>query len=187
MWKHPYRKLFSVKKNYEQSITDDLTQIFNRRYFVEQSRQYFLQAKRENKEVALIVIDLDDFKMLNDSFGHACGDRALTTVSALLKHMCKRPLDFVARKGGDEFVIFLYSSDENFITKLCDSLMQEVSRLQFDVDETVDYLTLSIGIATSKQLQEGEGIDELVHYADMAAYQSKSSGKNTYTFYQPQS
>lgn len=173
-----------MKENYEQSITDHLTNIFNRRYFVEQSRKFFLQAKREQQHISLIVVDLDNFKKLNDAAGHIYGDKVLIQVAQTLRAYCKRPLDFVARMGGDEFVIFLYSSDMTHIQELCEQLLKSVKTLRVNSELGLDYLTLSIGAARSESLQVDEGIEELLHYADLAAYESKKSGKDKYSIHQ---
>ena len=175
-------------KAYAQELAyyDELTGLPNRRLLT-QRMEYILDiAKRENKYGALFFIDLDNFKILNDSRGHAAGDELLTQVANSLKDVF-RSEDTVARLGGDEFIILSGHLDDskeavmNQIHSLMLKLRHTLSH-HFTVQSETYHLTASIGVTTFPDM--GDTADELMKQADTAMYRAKESGRDGYHFYQ---
>ncbi|MBI5575704.1 MAG: GGDEF domain-containing protein [Deltaproteobacteria bacterium] len=158
------------------SITDGLTGLYNHREFYQQLRRELERARRYRHSVSLLIIDVDDFKRFNDSFGHLAGDLALRKISDLLRN-CARATDIVARYGGEEFAVILPESTSAGALMLAERIKTEVARHDFlpQVPGEV-HLTVSIGIYTAEEGAATE--DQLVRYADEAAYSAKSAGKN---------
>lgn len=159
---------------------DPLTQLPNRLLFTDRLDQSLLSAKRSNSSVALLFIDLDQFKEINDSFGHSLGDLLLQEVSARLQ-ACIRESDTLARLGGDEFTIITgalgRAEDASIIAQ---HLIDEFKRPCI-VDGHRLHVTLSIGISLFPD--DGINSEELLRNADTAMYRAKASGRNRYEFY----
>lgn len=155
---------------------DSLTGLLNRRAFSELLELYLGRAAYECSPLSLAYLDLDDFKTINDDFGHHGGDHVLETVGGVLTKNC-RSGDVVARIGGDEFALLLPNSErldaENLIARLRESLMQTFSSGHLAV-------TCSIGVVTFRTLPKGS--DEAMRIADSVMYRVKSQGKNAVDF-----
>lgn len=158
------------------SITDGLTGLCNHREFYQMLRRELERARRYRHTVSLLIIDVDDFKKFNDRFGHLAGDLALKKISDLLKQ-CARATDVVARYGGEEFAIILPESTASGALMLAERIKTEIGLHNFlpQVPGEV-HLTVSIGIYTAEEGAVTE--DQLVGYADEAAYSAKNMGKN---------
>lgn len=158
------------------SITDGLTGLFNHREFYQQLRRELERARRYRHTVSLLIIDVDDFKIFNDRFGHLAGDLALRKISDILRH-CARATDIVARYGGEEFAVILPESTPAGALMLAERIKTEVGIHNFlpQVPGEI-HLTVSIGIYTAEEGAVSE--DQLVGYADQAAYSAKGAGKN---------
>ncbi|HSB35012.1 MAG TPA: GGDEF domain-containing protein [Nitrospirota bacterium] len=158
------------------SITDGLTGLFNHREFYQQLHRELERARRYRHTVSLLIIDVDDFKLFNDRFGHLAGDLALRKISDLLRQ-CARATDIVARYGGEEFAVILPESTSAGALMLAERVKTEVANHNFlpQVPGEV-HLTVSIGIYSAEEGAVTE--DQLVSYADEAAYSAKHSGKN---------
>lgn len=159
---------------------DTLTQLPNRRQFEEHLSIVINSSKRNNQSIAVMYIDLDQFKDTNDSFGHPAGDKLIRDVSArLLKTV--RQSDLVARLGGDEFAIILNphksKSNTEFVAK---KILAELNK-PFLIEKQQIFSGGSIGISIYPE--HGENITELVKNADAAMYKAKSMGRNSYQFY----
>jgi diguanylate cyclase (GGDEF)-like protein/PAS domain S-box-containing protein len=164
---------------------DSLTGLPNRVLFHERLEQAIAHASRNNQYVALLFLDLDRFKHVNDSVGHAGGDILLKEVATRLKG-CVRSSDTVARTGGDEFIVLLsdISTEKDLLTvteKLACQLVDVISH-PFYIDSLEFYVSVSIGI-TSFPI-DGNNIDYLVRNADVAMYYAKNRGRNRYEYYQ---
>lgn len=167
---------------------DQLTQLPNRQLLMEKLESARLHSERNHKYGAILYLDLDDFKTLNDTRGHDVGDKFLILVSQRLSQ-CIRKTDTVARIGGDEFVIIFEHLDTELeqATHKCDFLCQKIlSNLTqpYTIDNIEHFSTLSIGVTLF--YGEDKSIDELLKHADLAMYQAKNSGKNTYRFFNPE-
>lgn len=165
-----------IEKLKEQSETDYLTGLPNRRAFITKARSVLAQAMRYRFDVAVLVLDIDWFKQLNDSLGHAAGDRALQVVADVVRAQLREG-DLAARFGGEEFVVLLSHCDSAQGLKFAERLRVQVADAQVlgAADPSVR-VTVSLGIADSAQL--GWGIDVLLSAADVAMYQAKNAGRN---------
>ena len=161
---------------------DILTDLPNRMLFKDRLGLAIMQAKRKETELAVMFIDLDRFKLVNDTLGHLRGDELLQQVATRLKATLRQG-DTLARLGGDEFTIFLPEllnrDDAHVVANKALECLQKSFRL---ADSDV-HISASIGIAVYPE--DGETIDELLCHADMAMYQVKAQGKNSYSFYEP--
>ena len=176
------RKQHDARLEYQASH-DSLTGLPNRSLLHDRIEQAVGKARRDGHLVAVVFVDLDHFKLINDSLGHHVGDRLLLEVADRLV-ACVRGHDSVARQGGDEFVIVLTEQhDENEIIAIVSRLLDSIS--QPWVDEGQEYgLSCSVGISCYPQ--DGDDPDALLRCADAAMYKAKASGRSTYHFYTPE-
>lgn len=159
---------------------DSLTKLPNRTLLYEQLDRGLLQAKRENNSVAVLFLDLDNFKNVNDSLGHNIGDELLIAVAERLKENV-RNTDIVSRLGGDEFTIVLFGiSTIDIVIKLSENVLQSLNQ-PYKLKENEIVITPSIGIAMSPQ--DGIDVDTLLRHADTAMYHAKQSGRNNFQFF----
>ena len=162
------------KKIYYYANYDSLTKLPNRSYFYKQFKAYIKNAKEKKDKFALLFIDLDKFKEVNDTFGHKVGDKMLNIVSKRLSNSIRNN-DFLARLGGDEFVIIFDKTNEiKDINTLAKKIQDKVSQ-QIEIDGHIFQMTLSIGIAIYPE--HGKNEEELLQNADIAMYEVKNSGR----------
>lgn len=159
---------------------DVLTDLPNRRTFSDRIQHEINLAVRRGTKLAVVFIDIDHFKTINDSLGHATGDRVLQTVAARLR-ACLRVGDTVARIGGDEFVVLLegnskVESFERVATKLADSLTDAI-----EIDDREIYVAASMGISVYPR--DGSDSETLLRNADTAMYRAKTAGRNCWRFF----
>ena len=164
---------------------DPLTNLPNRRLLMDRLKQAMLSSNRSDQHGALIFLDLDHFKQLNDSLGHAMGDELLKQVAVRLQS-CVREVDSVARLGGDEFVVLLEDlSTESHLarsqTEVIAHKIRHILGLPYALGNHIYESTPSIGAAVF--LQDQEAMEELIRRADAAMYQSKAAGRNCVHFY----
>ena len=170
-----------AKEKAEQlAYTDPLTKLCNRRAFFDSGKQLLNQAGTQHFSISLIMIDLDNFKTLNDTYGHALGDQALIAFADVLKSSL-RSTDIIGRLGGEEFAVILPDIGENEALHVADSLRQKISQIELTHDMSSVYFTASMGV-TEKPLR-GTTIDLLLAQADKALYFSKHHGRNQVTAY----
>jgi diguanylate cyclase (GGDEF)-like protein/PAS domain S-box-containing protein len=163
-----------------QAYHDILTDLPNRMLFKDRLGLAVIQAKRKVTELAVMFIDLDRFKLVNDTLGHVKGDELLQQVSLRLKD-CLRRGDTLARQGGDEFTIVLPElRDREDAKHIAEKFLESLHR-PFDLDGHEVHISASIGIAIYPT--DGDSIDELLRHADIAMYQVKALGKNGHAFY----
>ncbi|MBI5165377.1 MAG: diguanylate cyclase [Magnetospirillum sp.] len=165
------------------SRTDSLTGLFNRRAFFEEIARRFHRLAREQRPAALIYVDLDNFKLVNDVHGHQMGDQALLAVrDLLLKHT--RPIDLVARLGGDEFAIWLEGAEEPIAIQRCHDLLGAAASLATFSGRAEMPLGMSLGVAVHAG-SSGELLDDLIARADRAMYDVKRDGKGDFRLAAP--
>ncbi|MBI3445034.1 MAG: diguanylate cyclase [Magnetospirillum sp.] len=165
------------------SRTDGLTGLFNRRAFFEEIARRFSRLSREGRPAALIYVDLDNFKAVNDVHGHQAGDQALLAVrDLLLQHT--RPIDLVARLGGDEFAIWLEAAEERIAVKRCQDILAAAKDLACYSGSPEKPLGCSLGVAVHDGSAH-EAIEELIARADGAMYEVKRSGKGAWRMAPP--
>jgi diguanylate cyclase (GGDEF)-like protein/PAS domain S-box-containing protein len=162
---------------------DALTQLFNRRRFDEELARLLAHSRRYHAHVALFILDLDDFKQINDTRGHAAGDEALRTMGDVLRANV-RASDIAARLGGDEFAVLLAEGNADAAKRVAAKLLTAIHRACESHNGDSPPLRVSIGIAlvsgTSDSTQES-----VMHEADAAMYRSKQQGGDRYSFYAP--
>jgi diguanylate cyclase (GGDEF)-like protein len=156
--------------------TDGLTEVYNHRTFQERLAQEIARANRYSRPLSLLMIDVDHFKMYNDTFGHPQGDIVLQDLARLLREM-SRTSDIIARYGGEEFAVILPETDSVSAQKIGQRLREQVERYSFSGKERMPggALTISIGVATHVP---GGSKDALLHAADAALYTAKREGRN---------
>lgn len=159
---------------------DSLTNIPNRNLFFDRLEQTLAYEKRAGNHFALLMLDLDGFKLVNDTFGHQTGDKLLQAVVERMNH-CLRESDTLARTGGDEFIILLQRLSETQDTVIIvDRLINAINK-SFDIDGHDINVSLSIGIAYFPE--HGDDGDTLIKKADDAMYQAKANGRNQHCFH----
>ncbi len=161
----------------ELTTIDPVTGIRNRQYFEEVFRQELLRAIRQQYDVALLLLDIDHFKKVNDTYGHLAGDECLAGVGQAIDSMLNRPSDVVARYGGEEFIAVLPYVTESNAVKLAEQLREDLELKEFKADGIDIKITVSIGVSSGvpNTLEEGR---ELLSQADEALYRAKGSGRN---------
>lgn len=171
---------FEQIKNYEKleelSKTDELTSLLNRRAFTEMANKRLVIQKRQRQNCALLYIDLDNFKQVNDTYGHALGDDVLVTLSSILKRTT-RTEDLCCRLGGDEFAVWLENVDEKSAVHLANRILECTTELQKLAENDTHPVSLSIGIAIS-DAKSNYALETLMEHADNALYDVKKNGKS---------
>ncbi|GAB4384057.1 MAG: hypothetical protein Kow00121_47050 [Elainellaceae cyanobacterium] len=163
-----------------QASHDGLTNLPNRLLFNEQLSLALIHAQQQDEMLGVAFLDLDRFKTINDTLGHAIGDSLLQQVADRLWY-CLRDCDVVARWGGDEFTLLLpYLNSAEDITKIAGRILEQLA-LPFHLDDQDLYITASLGIALFPY--DGEDAETLLKHADAAMYQAKQLGKNNYQLY----
>ena len=167
------------KKYIEQlSITDELTQLYNRRHFNIKIEEEINRAKRDDKYFTLLIMDIDYFKQYNDTYGHQKGDIALEQVASVLKSFTNRVSDFAFRLGGEEFGI-ITALDKDKALDFANTIKEKIEDLQIEhnASEVSSYITISIGI-TSRKGFDITNSDAMYKEADDALYEAKNLGRN---------
>ncbi|MDX9795696.1 MAG: diguanylate cyclase [Arcobacteraceae bacterium] len=165
----------------ELSMYDGLTHIPNRRFFDEVFQSTYKEVKRENKSLAVMMIDIDFFKLYNDNYGHGKGDETLKKVAQALQMTLKRPTDLVARYGGEEFIVLLKDIGEENVKKVALNLLQAVQELQIthEYSKVEQIVTISIGVAYKTASSLINKV-ELLICADKALYDVKRTSRNNF-------
>lgn len=153
---------------------DPLTFALNRRGLAEAFRIETARATRYGAALGFVMLDLDDFKKLNDSLGHVAGDRALVHVASLMQAIV-RPTDLIARLGGEEFALLLPATDVGEAAATAERLQRELAKRGFQFDGRAWPLAFSAGAV---QWRNGESLEEMIRRADRALYEAKRAGKN---------
>lgn len=163
------------KKLEEYSFTDHLTGAYNRRYLYEIGNALLSLSRREKSTMAALVLDIDHFKNINDSYGHDAGDEVLVEVSHAIKN-CIRESDMFFRYGGEEFVILVKNSNRNSAQEFSEKIRKVIEDLPIYLeDEKTIKCTISLGVCTSKHNDE---LQNIISRADRALYRAKIAGRN---------
>jgi len=185
-WVYSYRDITQQQADrqriQELAYTDALTGLPNYRQFAQRVEAAIQEASEKALGFAIVFLDLDRFKIVNDSLGHSFGDRVLQLVAERLAS-CLRQTDMLCRLGGDEFVLYLHEADavaaEGVVRRILESMLRP-----FELDDMGFSVMCSMGVALYPQ--DGATLDELIKQADTAMYRVKDRGRGNYSFYQPQ-
>ena len=162
----------------ELSVRDALTGLYNRRHIDNVLETEMRRSARNRKPIALLLIDVDHFKSLNDRYGHQHGDACLRAVAEVLEQYPRRGYDVVARYGGEEFILLLPEADGITARAVADAIRQGVLELEIENQgSNVGVVTVSIGVC-SMTPRPGDDPSELVREADQALYMAKRRGRN---------
>lgn len=162
------------------AMTDPLTGLANRNQFNRRFEDAMAFARRQNNEMALLMIDLDKFKPINDTFGHPVGDALLVEVASILNNIC-RDTDTVARLGGDEFAVICSLIKNSVDVETPAARLVEKIQQPINIDGNEVQIGTSIGISIYPK--DGEDIETLIRNADLALYRAKESGRNMFCLY----
>ena len=170
----------NLRNDLEQSVNlaakDGLTGLFNRRYFDIHLKQMIEKANKESIKLYLLMCDIDNFKHVNDTYGHQAGDKVLTIVSRILKNTL-RVTDLIARFGGEEFTILLTDIDISKAIETAERVRVKIEYMDFHIEDQIEHLKKTISIGVTKYKKE-ESIESFIERADKAMYEAKTTGKN---------
>ncbi|HOT20629.1 MAG TPA: GGDEF domain-containing protein [Spirochaetota bacterium] len=161
------------------SITDPLTGLYNRRYFIEQIELEFKRSKRYSRDLSLLMLDIDHFKLVNDNYGHQIGDIVLRKISSVIINLL-RDSDLAFRYGGEEFMIILPETKSEDAINVAERMKQEIMNTQHNYSSINFTVTASFGIVSIKDMiDKFETIDDIIKKVDDNLYKAKNSGRNT--------
>jgi len=159
----------------EMAFKDELTKLNNRRAFFELGHRAFKQAVRYGHPLSIIMMDLDHFKKVNDTYGHSAGDKVLQELSSLVSNMM-REIDIIARMGGEEFAFLLPETGNTEATNLTERVRKEIENTNIQFDDEIIKITASFGICSCST--KNESLESMLNKADDALYVAKRNGRN---------
>jgi len=164
------KNILLIEEIKEMAYKDPLTHLYNRRYFFETAEKLFITSKRENKNVSILMYDIDHFKKINDTYGHQTGDLILQKVAEIISNNTRKN-DISARYGGEEFITFLYHCDAIFARLVAEKIRKLIEQIEvIDSNENSIKFTISIGVS-----DKGASLEEMIKYADSALYEAKKT------------
>lgn len=166
----------SLQREKELAATDPLTGLYNRRHFARVFEQLFAEAQRYNQDLSCVMIDVDGYKRLNDTYGHIVGDQLLVQAGRVISANMRR-MDVAARYGGDEFVLLLPHASAAEAATAAQRIRNEFKQSSSAILHREEGVTMSVGIASLREHRPG-GADQLIATADAALYSAKDAGKD---------
>ncbi len=159
------------------AVTDELTQIYNKRYIIERLPAYIATAHLENRPLSFMMTDIDHFKNINDTYGHLAGDYILKEFAQILRGNARQDIDWIARFGGEEFIVCLTDTNKKLALAVAERMRKSIEETIFNYNGEEIRLTSSFGLCTisSEELMDYE---VLIHCADKNLYEAKKSGRN---------
>lgn len=156
-----------------------MTKLYNRRYFNEVFKKEFNRAKRENKSISFLMLDVDHFKLYNDVYGHQKGDNVLSKIGGVLNSFSKRAGDFAFRLGGEEFGIIFHENAAKQALKFANNLLKAIENLKIPHanNSASEFVTVSIGLVY-KNIDKTTTVVTIYKEADDSLYEAKKSGRN---------
>jgi two-component system cell cycle response regulator len=177
-WRYTERLRSSVKASIEMSVTDPLTGLYNRRYMHTHLAHLVEHSNNRGKPLALISMDVDHFKAINDTYGHDAGDRVLQELAERIRRNT-RNVDMCCRVGGEEFIVVLPNSDMELTRRVAERLRRTMAGRPFPISSNDSQgipVTVSLGLAVLNG--PGDMVEDLLKRADMALYEAKRQGRN---------
>lgn len=165
---------------YRMGVMDPVTNVYNKRYFTDRLEQEFSHVKRYKANLSLLMIDIDFFKRINDSYGHLAGDFVLGKLSEILFSMTRHE-DIVARYGGEEFVAILPGTDEEGAMICAERIRNKIANTPLLFEDSEIKITVSIGVATFNDENPFKTEEDFIKAADKCLYYSKEHGRNRTT------
>ncbi len=175
----------AFKQQQRLARTDPLTGVHNRRYLFELAVHEFDLARRYRRPLSIIMFDLDHFKQINDTFGHAMGDQMLERVAAIARSQL-RDVDLIGRYGGEEFMIVLSMTEAKQAALQAERIHKEIRMLRLETEKGIASVTLSAGIAEMIHDPKDASVDDIIRRADEALYAAKRAGRNRTVIFEPQ-
>jgi len=160
----------------EMASIDSLTNMNNRRHFLEIAENAFQQVKNDHNYLAIILLDIDHFKKVNDRYGHRVGDEVLSCVASRIKKSLRQG-DVAGRYGGEEFIVLVLGVPPDYCFNIAERIRQEIARQPIEVGQITLKLTISLGLV-SIDPDQALSLDELINCADQAMYSAKQRGRN---------
>ncbi|MBE0460370.1 MAG: diguanylate cyclase [Candidatus Aminicenantes bacterium] len=162
------------------AITDSLTEILNRRAVIDSLIKEISRSGRERKPLCIVMLDIDHFKAINDTYGHVAGDKVLKEVVSRAK-TCLRPYDIIGRFGGEEFVLGIVNTDQEKSIEITERIRKNICEKPFKVEKKELRVSVSIGltnITPPEIIDPNSVLDEMIKIADNALYEAKETGRN---------
>jgi diguanylate cyclase (GGDEF)-like protein len=166
------------------SYTDSMTGVYNYRYFYKRLNEEVLRAKRFNRSLALVILDIDNFKLFNDNYGHQTGDLVLKRLAEIITGSI-RSIDVVSRYGGEEFCIIIPDSDVASCGVFIERLRSEIADFRLDSNILKDDNVITVSIGGAVYPRHAATPDRIIYCADMALLRAKAEGRNKAIMYQP--
>lgn len=170
------------KRLYKMAVYDGATGLLSKTFFMDELKLQFEIARRQERLLSFVMMDLDDFKQINDRFGHPAGDVVLKEVAKIINSQ-KRTQDIASRYGGEEFVLLLPGTDVEGAVNLTERIREEINKTEIKAFHQVIKVTVSAGISCFPLT--ASSMDELIEQADNALYEAKKTGKNRTIAYMP--
>jgi diguanylate cyclase (GGDEF)-like protein len=167
------------------SYTDSMTGVFNYRYFYKRLNEEILRAKRYERELSLVILDIDNFKSFNDNFGHQAGDLILRQLSDLITRTI-RSIDVVSRYGGEEFCIIMPDTGIGNCAVFIERLRSHIAEFKFESELFVKGSNITVSVGGAVYPHQALTPDRLIYCADMALLKAKSIGRNKAIMYEPE-
>lgn len=165
------KELLEKNKNLQKLLRhDELTQLYTRNYLTEK----FNKAHKNSVSAAVIMADIDNFKYINDTYGHACGDYVLFTVSTIMKTVCHANVD-ISRWGGEEFILIIYQQSKKEVLTSIQNLREAIAAYDFQFSGNDFHVSATFGISFTEEMAH---LDDLIRLADERMYHGKKNGKN---------
>ncbi len=166
-----------ARKMRELALTDELTKIPNRRHIIDYGKQTLSTCQRHKKSLSVIIFDIDHFKKVNDTLGHAIGDEVIKKVAFVSRNLLRQG-DMVGRIGGEEFLAILPFTEAAQAEEVAERIRQQIQKIDFTSVAQNLKVTVSVGVATQEQPETAVTLDQLIHDADQALYSVKQNGRN---------
>ena len=167
----------SIQHTMELAITDGLTKLYNRRYMTSHLNSLLVSAREKEKPLSLLLMDIDFFKSVNDTYGHDAGDEVLQEFSHRLRKNT-RGIDLVCRYGGEEFVVIMPDTDHSLATVVAERIRKKIAEKPFIIHKGRQMIEVTVSIGLAATINGSESQDALLKLADQALYKAKRDGRN---------